>query len=112
VQNWTVAVQRQLPGNTILEVRYAGNKSTHMWHYQNVSETNIYENGFLKEFQNAQNNLAIANGLTLAQLTALPAPRLTVNSFANTGLPGQVPLPIFQQAFGANGSNPALSASC
>jgi hypothetical protein len=110
VQNWTVAVQRQLPGNTILEVRYAGNKSTHMWHYQNVSETNIYENGFLKEFQNAQNDLAIANGLTLAQLTALPAPRLTVNSFANTGLPA-VPLPIFQQAFGANGSNPALSAS-
>jgi len=111
VQNWTLAVQRQLPANTLLEVRYVGNKTTHMWHYQNVGEVNSYENGFLKEFQAAQNNLAIANGLTLAQLTALPAPRLTVNNFANTGLPGQVPLPILQAAFGANGSNPALSAS-
>jgi hypothetical protein len=111
VQNWTLAVQRQLPARTILEVRYIGNKSTHMWHYQNIGEVNIYENGFLKEFQNAQNNLAIANGLTLQQLTALPAPRLAVNNFADSGLPGQVPLPIFQAAFGANGSNAALSGS-
>jgi hypothetical protein len=111
VQNWTVAIQRQLPSHTILEVRYVGNKSTHMWHYQNVSETNIFENGFLKEFQNAQTNLAIANGLSLAQLQALPAPRLTVNNFANTGLPGQVALPIFERAFGANGSNIPLQAS-
>lgn len=111
VQNWTLAIQRQLPAHTVLEVRYVGNKSTHMWHYQNVGEINIFENGFLKEFQNAQNNLAIANGLTLAQLTALPAPRLNVSNFNNTGLPGQVPLPIFQAAFGANGSNAALAAS-
>ena len=111
VQNWTLAVQRQLPGHTVLEVRYVGNKSTHMWHFQNVGETNIFENGFLKEFQNAQNNLAIANGLTLSQLTALPAPRLTVSNFSNQGLPGQVPLPILQTAFGGNGSQAALATS-
>jgi hypothetical protein len=110
VQNWTLGVQRQLPGHTLLEVRYVGNKSTHMWHEQNMEETNIFENGFLTQFQAAQNNLAIANGLTVAQLTASPSPTLKVKSFADTGLPGQVATPIFDTAFGANGSNPALAA--
>src|SRR5262249_26061521 len=52
-------------------------------------------NGFLQEFQNAQRNLAI-NGNS---------------SFANNGLPGQVPLPIFEAAFGARGNQPAVPAA-
>jgi hypothetical protein len=82
-----------------------------MWHYQNVQEVNILENGFLKEFQNAQNNLAIANGLTVAQLTTLPLATLKTANFSNQGLAGQVPLPILQTAFGANGTNAALAAT-
>jgi hypothetical protein len=111
VQNWTLAIQRQLPSHTNLEVRYVGNKSTHLWHYQNMEETNIFENGFLTQFQAAQNNLAIANGLTLAQLTAIPAPTLKVRNFANTGLPGQVATPIFDAAFGVGTSNALSSGS-
>ena len=111
VNNWTLAVQRQLPGNTLLEVRYVGNHSVHLWHDQNVEETNIFENGFLTQFQAAQNNLAIANGLTVAQLQAIPSPSLKVRNFQSTGLPGQVATPIFDAAFGANGSNAALPTS-
>jgi hypothetical protein len=98
VTNWTFGIQRQLTQSTVFEARYVGNKSTHLWHYQNVQETNIFENGFLKEFQQAQQNLAInrANGVT---------------SFANNGRPGQAALPIFEAAFGANGPNAALSAA-
>ena len=110
VNNWTLAIQRQLPGQTLLEVRYVGNNAVHLWHYQNVEETNIFENGFLPQFQAAQNNLAIANGMTLAQLQALPAPSLKVRNFQSTGLPGQVPTPVFDAAFGVNTSQ-ALSAS-
>jgi hypothetical protein len=97
--NWTLGIQRQLPDSTLLEVRYVGNKSTHMWHYQNVQETNIFENGFLTQFQQAQQNLAIhqANGKG--------------NTFANNGLAGQTPLPIFEAAFGPNGTNNAAVAS-
>src|SRR5262249_40453 len=64
----------------------------------NLNEVNTIENGFAKEFKNAQANLAInaANGIT---------------SFANNGFPGQVPLPIFDAMFGARGSQPALPAS-
>jgi hypothetical protein len=111
VQSWNLRFQREIAKGTILDVRYIGNMSTHVWHYQNVNEVNIYENGFLKDFQNAQLNLAIANGMSVAQLTSLPAPSLKVNNFANQGLPGQVPIPIFEAAFGASGSNAAVSAS-
>jgi hypothetical protein len=99
VANWNLSIQRELPGRVVLEVDYVGNKSTRMWHYQNLDEVNIFENGFLSQFVQAQSNLAInqANGKG--------------NTFANNGLAGQVNLPIFQQAFGANGSQAALAAS-
>ncbi len=97
--NWNLSLQRELPGKFIVEVDYVGNKSTHMWHYQNQNEVNIFENGFLTQFQQAQANLSInqANGKG--------------NTFINNGLAGQSALPIFQTAFGANGSNAALSNS-
>jgi hypothetical protein len=98
VTNWTFGIQRQLPKNTVLEVRYVGNKGTHIWHGFNQNEVNIFENGFLQDFKNAQNNLAInqAAGVT---------------SFANLGRAGQTPLPIFEAAFGARGAQPALSTA-
>jgi hypothetical protein len=97
VQNWNFGLQRALSKTTVLEVRYVGNKATHVWHYYNTQETNIFENGFLQEFKNAQKNLAVnqAAGVT---------------SFANRGLSGQAPLPILETAFGARGSQPALPA--
>lgn len=88
VQNWNFGIQREITKNTVLEARYVGNKSTHMWHYYNVQETDIFHNGFLQEFQKAQTNLAInqAAGVT---------------SFVNRGLPGQTTLPIMSAAFGS-----------
>lgn len=97
VQNWSLGIQRQLTKSTVLELRYVGNKSTHMWHRQNIQEVNIFENGFLQEFKNAQENLRLNQAAGVA-------------SFANRGLPGQVALPIFQAAFGALGNQPALAA--
>jgi hypothetical protein len=98
-QNWTLGFQRQLARNLVLEMRYVGNKSTHMWHYQNMQETNIFENGFLDQFKQAKRNLDInvANGRG--------------NTFINNNLAGQAPLPILDAAFGALGSQGALAAS-
>jgi hypothetical protein len=99
VQNWSIGIQRQLTRNITLEVRYVGNKATHMWHRQNMQEVNIFENGFLNEFIQAKKNLDInvANNRG--------------NTFINNNLAGQAPLPIFQAAFGALGNQPALSAA-
>jgi len=98
VQNWSLGIQRQLTKDITLEVRYVGNKSTHLWHRQNIQETNIFENGFLNEFNQAKKNLDIniANGRG--------------QTFINNNLPGQAALPIFQAAFGALGNQSALSA--
>src|SRR5262249_1637824 len=97
VQNWTLGIQREIARDTILEVRYVGNKTTHKWHLYNIQEVNIFENGFLQEFKNAQTNLAINQAAG-------------VNSFQNLGRAGQVPLPVFEAAFGARGSQAALAA--
>jgi hypothetical protein len=98
VQAWNIGVQRELMKNTVIEVRYLGNRGHNVWHSFNLNEVNIFENGFLQEFQRAQRNLQInqANGLT---------------GFANNGLPGQSALPIFEAAFGARGGQAALPAA-
>jgi hypothetical protein len=98
VQAFNIGVQREIFKNTVIEARFLANRGNNVWHTYNVNEVNTIENGFAKEFKNAQANLAInaANGVT---------------SFANTGLPGQVALPLFDAMFGARGSQPALAAS-
>jgi Carboxypeptidase regulatory-like domain len=108
VQNWSLGIQRQLTKDITLEVRYVGNKSTHMWHRQNIQETNIFENGFLNEFKNAQNNLAICQANSAACRAAQGAAGIanadrSANNFGFWGLPGQVNVPIFLAAFGAPG---------
>ncbi len=87
VQTWSAGIQRELRPGTVFEIRYAGNHGVGLWHTYNVNEVNIFENGFLGQFQAAQQNLAInkANGKG--------------NSFANNGLPGQAQMPILQTAF-------------
>lgn len=62
VQSWNVGFQREIGKNRALEVRYVGNRTVHQWLGQNVNEVNVFENGFLDEFKNAQANLAINGG--------------------------------------------------
>ena len=97
VQNWTFGIQRELAKGTVLEARYVGNHTIHMWRQYNMQEANIFENGFLNEFKQAQANLNInaANGIK--------------NDFSNHGFAGEAPLPVMQAAFGPLGSLGALS---
>src|SRR5205823_5216237 len=69
--------------------RYVGNRSLRQWITINPNEVNIFENGFLNEFQNAQTNLSLNGGTTFAD---------------NTGAPGVVPLPIMDAAFSNDAS--------
>ncbi len=80
VESWELGIQRQLGQNNVLEVRYVGNVSRDQWEGVNYNEINIFENGFLSEFQKAQANLAASGGTTLR---------------------GANPLPILSQAFAA-----------
>src|SRR6185437_4531086 len=101
VESWTFGIQRPLGRNTVLEGRYVGNHGVDLWSNVNLNETNILENGFLTQFQAAQNNLAIANGISVGQLLN-PQTKLTTNNFGNGGLPGQVAVPILTTALGTS----------
>ncbi len=101
VESWTAGFQRPLGKNTVIEPRYVANHYVDGWASVNLNETNIIESGFLTQFQAAQNNLAIANGITVSQLLN-PQVKLTVNNYGNTGLPGQVNVPLLTTAIGSS----------
>jgi len=107
--NYTFGIQRELWRNNVLEIRYVGNQSKLSWRTSNLNEVNIFNNGFLGEFKNAQNNLTICRANAAACRAAQAAAGIatadrTENSFANWGLQGQAVLPIFNAAFGRRGS--------
>jgi len=77
IQNWSFGIQRQLPGNWVVEVNYVGNHAVHMWDAYDLNEVNIFQNAsgfpsFLQDFQNAQANFAASNGATFAGPNATP----------------------------------------
>ena len=85
-ESWNLGIQRQMGQSRALEVRYVGSLNLRQWVPIPTDEVNIFENGFLPQFKNAQTNLAInkANNIT---------------SFADNGFAGQQATPIFDAAF-------------
>jgi hypothetical protein len=82
VHQWNFGIEREIFKNTALEVRYVGNYAPNTWRAYNINEINIFENGFLQEFKNAQINFAARGGTSFAP-----------------GCTGCVPLPIFDKFF-------------
>ena len=93
VQSWNVGVQREITPDTVLEVRYVGNHGTDLWEKININEVNIYENGFLSQFNIAANNLVVAQKTNP-----------TSSNFGNQGLPGQQPIPMISTGLGTTSS--------
>lgn len=91
---WNFGIQRQLTASNVLEVRYVGHHSVHEWMGIDPNEVNIFENGFLSDFKQAQANMAI----DLAHGYVDPNTGFAT-SFADYGFPGQAPMPILDTAF-------------
>jgi hypothetical protein len=101
VGQWSVGIEREIAKNTALEIRYVGNHAYDVYRAYDINEVNIFENGFLQEFLNAQTNLALNGNL---------------NSFADAahgGVAGTIPLPILSKFFTgfANTSTSAWKSS-
>lgn len=114
---WNFGIQRTLGRSRVLEVRYNGNRTIHQWINENLNEVNVFENGFLNEFKNAQSNMAICQANSAACKAAQAAAGIgsaqqTANNFADWGLAGQVALPIMTTAFtGSSAIIPATQAN-
>jgi hypothetical protein len=106
VQSWDIGLQRELTRDTVLEVRYVANHGTDLWRQVNINEVNIYENGFLSEFQQAQQNLAAARGCSVGDAVCMSVNRSKSSTYA--GLAGQAALPMITAAIGS--SNDATTA--
>ena len=91
----------------MLEVRYVGNHGTDLWRQVNINEVNIFENGFLSEFQQAQQNLATARGCATPDPVCMGLNRSKSSNYF--GLAGQSSLPMIVTAIGSN--NDATTAS-
>lgn len=90
-ESWNFGIERKF-GPRALEIRYVGNHSLHQWLAYDPNEVNIFENGFLTQFKQAQANYR-ANMAAGIQ-----------GSFANNHLPGQGATPIFDAAFAGEDS--------
>ena len=99
VQSWSVGIQRELTKDTVMEIRYVGNRSIHNYGQVQLNEPNIFENGFLTEFNAAQNNLRISRANNRGE------------NFRNQGLTGQVALPIFERSFNSTTSTQWTNAT-
>jgi hypothetical protein len=86
VQQWSIGYEREISRNTAFEIRYVANHAVKVWRANNFNEINIFENGFLQEFLNAQKNLAARGGTSFAP-----------------GCAGCVALPIFDKFFTQSG---------
>jgi hypothetical protein len=100
VQSWDIGIQREITRDTVLEVRYVGNHAADLWRQVNLNEINIFENGFLNEFQIAQQNLASARGCTVGDAVCMSLNRNKSNNYF--GLAGQQSLPMIVTAIGSN----------
>ena len=96
-QTWNFGVQRSF-GTRVLELRYAGNRTLHQWVNDNTNEVNIFENGFLTEFKQAQANL------NAYRASNKNCDSTGTCSFANNGLAGQGNVPTINAAFAGEAS--------
>ena len=116
VQQWNVGYEREIFKDTAFEVRYAGNHAIKMWRAYNINEVNIFENGFLTEFNSARINLAARGGTSFAPngvaglpvcATCVPLPRI---SAFFTGLAGTSTSGFASSGFITNLNNGAVGS--
>src|SRR4029077_21083717 len=70
VNSFSFGYQREIDKDTVVEVRYVGNRGHDLFRQHNINELNTIENGFAAEYKLAQDNLyaniAAGRGQTFA----------------------------------------------
>jgi len=100
VESYSLGYQRELDKNSVLEIRYVGNRGKNLQRQYDLNDFNTIENGFAAEFTKAQtnlyNNIAAGKGFTFAYFDTVP---------------GDSPLPIMLSYFLNSGSLAASNAA-
>jgi len=91
VHQYSFGIEREIFKDTALEIRYQGNRAPNTWRAFDINEVNIFENGFLTEFLNAQRNLSLYTA-AFPNCGTSGQPGFPCR-FGNSSLAGQVSLP-------------------
>jgi len=70
IQSWSAGIQRELSTNNVVEIRYVANHGSGLWDQFNINEVNIFENGFLTEFNHAASNMNLCSTAAAACVSA------------------------------------------
>lgn len=111
VHQFSFSIQREIAPNTVVEIGYVGSLGRKLFRFVNVNQMELRANGFLNDVINAKNNLAICQANRAACRAAARNSSPTFASFANLGLPGQVPVPVLTALLSATGSPTAAGFS-
>jgi hypothetical protein len=102
IDQYSFGIQREFAGNLAFEIRYVGTKSGNLPRSIDYNQIDIFNNGFLAEFNRAATNFAITEaerarlagtGLTAAQVNAIQPQGIFCTA---PGLTGCQALTIFQ----------------
>lgn len=88
VEQYSFGYQREILGNTAVEVRYVGTRSNNLTRSVDYNQVDIRSNGFLADFERARANLALPGATTAFcnPATVVGCQALTI--FQNGGTPG------------------------
>lgn len=94
VQEWNLGVQHEVGWNTVIDVRYVGNKGTKLYRGIDFNQVEIFSNGFFDDFMRARSNgfIALNTPLTFPGCTSTTC--ATFNPAFNALLPGSQPLTV------------------
>ncbi len=59
IQQYSLGIQRELPGDMALEVRYVGSRSGNLIRAYDLNQVDIFNNGFFADYQRAAANYAL-----------------------------------------------------
>lgn len=102
VEQFSFGVQREIGGDMAFEIRYVGSRSSNLGRGVDLGQLDIFNNGFLADFNRASSNLRINEGERQARIATCVAGGGTVpacTATVNTQLPSSA------------GFNPALAGS-
>jgi hypothetical protein len=92
---YNIGIQRNLFFKTVFEVRYVGGMSNSASRTNDFNQVDIQSNGFLADFQRAQNNCRV-QGLSINPNSTNPLSLCTSAAF-NAAIPGSQRLTVFNQ---------------
>lgn len=118
-QEWNFGIQREIGFQTAIEIRYVGGKSDNLLRALDFNQVNIFNNGFLGDFERARRNLAnfgnpactTATSATTGceVLTVFPLIEAggllnngTIRSLISSGQPGQLAFTYIANFFGGS----------